>query len=66
MKSFSINDKVKVTSINYEHHKRVQIPTPLIIGRTGIVIKLSLTEENAYFIKFINGNVALLYADELE
>ncbi|GAJ39275.1 hypothetical protein [Saccharococcus caldoxylosilyticus] len=63
---FSLGDKIRVKHINYDHKMRVQQPMPSIIGMKGIVDKMSVMEENAYYIKLENGKLALLYEDEIE
>ena len=63
---FSLDDRVRVVNINYNHSKRVQQPLPSIVGMKGTIIKQSILEENAYNIKLDNGINVLLYDDEIE
>lgn len=63
---FSLDDRVRVVNVNYNHSKRVQQPLPPILGMKGTIIKKSILEENAYNIKLDNGINVLLYDDEIE
>ncbi|HWL13278.1 MAG TPA: hypothetical protein VNQ57_09830 [Ureibacillus sp.] len=63
---FSLDDRVRVVNVNYNHSKRVQQLLPSIMGMKGTIIKKSILEENAYNIKLDNGINVLLYDDEIE
>ncbi|ELK42381.1 hypothetical protein M4D57_15420 [Brevibacillus borstelensis] len=62
---FSIGDRIEVTSVNFSHVKRVNIPFSKIVGMSGIIVRKSLMEDNAYNVKLDIGETVLLYEDEI-
>ncbi|WP_141335960.1 hypothetical protein [Paenibacillus sp. tmac-D7] len=63
---FAVGAKIVVTSVNYNHDKRVNTPFSKIVGLRGTIVRKSLMEDNAYNVKLDIGETVLLYEDEIK